>query len=245
MNKILGIFLVFLLLALSLISFSSAISETDLGGVQKYTDINWWQDFAKSLKNSFVFRFLDSLFKKISFVFWFVFGKAYTPSLEMLILVILWLYFALIARRLWRLKFTPKNSTTLGAATSFFLAHVFVLEFIQEQIASLVDSQQEQGMKVIIYIAIAFAMAIIYLLVHNFTKTAEDVKKKKEEKQTQKDAKEAKAEIKQLKKQKEQKQEESEKTRRARKWLDAFGEEMSKEQGEFESADTQEPEFQA
>ena len=137
------------------------------------------------LKNKFV-SFVDNCFKKISFVFTFLFGEPYSLSLTLLLVIILWFYFFFKFSEIFTdySSFSPTTAMVIGFAFTIILAQFQILRKVIEFFGWLVFSQEANIWRFFVMLGIFLAMIGIYYLSsylgNSFKKSKEEKEKRKE-----------------------------------------------------------------
>lgn len=255
MKKIGALLIISLLVILPVVLGIVLAQENPLGDVNPES---WWNNFLDSLTHNSFVKFLDSFFtsKIISFLFSIVFGMPYEASYKMVVVAGLWFYFSFLV---YKLVFkNPKYEVKKSLAMLIGALIVTVINLLVKAIAKesalglvynsfnyYISLSEDTAVKFFIGILIIFVLAILYVLViylsNRMVRRRKYVKSRKQEK----DVEELKRELKGRKPGRKA-QEASETEGKGKRFLETLGEELSKDEGEgeFESPEFKEPEFE-
>ena len=146
---------------------------------QNFSDLNQssWdyiqQEWKNMLLKNKVFGGFNSFLKKLSPVFWTIFGVEYDLSVTFIIAVFLWIYFMLFTKEIIAdlSTFSRTTAFVIGIVLAIVLGHLKFWEVISEGIKSLVDFFAGNGpwwLHLIIRIGIIIALIVAYVIFAKF-----------------------------------------------------------------------------
>jgi|SRR3989344_3436237 len=157
--------------------------QKGIDGAYEFTEKDKWDYLGEEwqnilLKSEYV-SFLDASFKKINFLFFFLFGEDYSLSLTLLFTIILWSFFFYYFNKI--LNDFSGFSSEVSSIVAFLLvivsAHIGLYKFISE-IAFKIIFFREGVWGWIAMLIFVLIMITIAILLKSF---GEDVKKRREE----------------------------------------------------------------
>jgi len=162
-----------------------------------YIMANWKQIL---LENSIV-KTIDSFFIKISSVFQIIFAKPYSFSLNMLVTVILWVYFAIIASMIIGAFGVKKRLITLvlGGITAIILAQARLYAGILLLLTKINALKGESNITLIMIVIEVLVFAFVLVAVKSLTNSIKGKRKIKKEEREEEDIEETKKKVKELK----------------------------------------------